>query len=439
VNKRNIYKWVVWFYILCFSSFSNAQSTGDLCVSQGVVAGFYNGVWNTTFDAGDGKEALAQAIGSKTAAGEDIRWEVFYNTTNTKWADMVETFNQRANSQNVVVGERWELFWEAIGGNGSSAGWTGVIIDSTTNLADFFAGLANDVLAQTVAAVTFTLNNPPTLDNYAEHKAKIDGFAVEGKKFLLVAHSQGNLFVVPSYNYAASKVGAQAVKVVHIAPASPGLKGDYTLANLDLVINALRVTGTVPPNNVDIPGILLRSSPVDASGHELVGTYLNPGMAPREKVVANATSALNALLPPVSTGTVATSGFFTVTMNWSGSGDVDLYTYEPGGSTVYFGSKNGVSGVLDVDNTVGLGPEHYYATCSSANLVAGSYRISVDNYSAPAGLTATLQVTSYSTGVLLTKTVAVSNAPSHGSLPVNALVVDVTKDATTGKFSVTAH
>lgn len=439
MNKNKVRQWVALLLFACFTSFCNAQNAGDLCVSQGVVAGFYNGVWNTTTDAGVGKNALASAIGVKTTTGEDIRWEVFYNTTTTQWADMVETFNQRANAQNVVVGERWELFWEAVSGNGPSAGWTGVIVDSTTNLADFFAGVANDVLAQTVAALTFTLNNPPTLDNYVEHKAKIDGFALEGKKFLLVAHSQGNLFVVPSYNYAASKVGAQAVKVVHIAPASPGLKGDYTLANLDLVINALRVTGTVPSNNVDIPGILLRSSPVDASGHELIGTYLNPGMAPRAKVVANATSALNALLPPTSTGTVATSGFFTVTMTWSGSGDVDLYTYEPGGSTVYYGSKNGVSGHLDVDNTVGLGPEHYYATCSSANLVAGSYRVSVDNYSAPAGLTATLQVTGYNSGVLLTKTVAVSGTPSHGNSPVSALVVDVIKDATTGKFSVNAH
>lgn len=437
MNKSN--KFVLWFCLLCFSSFSNAQSTGDLCVPQGVVAGFYNGVWNTTRDAGDGKIALELAIGSKTAAGEAIRWEVFYNTTTTKWADVVETFNQRAKAQNVVVGERWELFWEAISGNGRSAGFTGVIVDSTTSLGDFFAGVANDVLAQTVAALTFTLNNPPTLDNYVEHKTKIDGFALEGKKFLLVAHSQGNLFVVASYNYTASKVGAQAVKVVHIAPASPSLKGDYTLANLDLVINTLRITGTVPPNNVDIPGILLRSSPVDASGHELIGTYLNPGMAPRSKVVANATSALNALLPPTSTGTIATSGFFTITMKWSGAGDVDLYTYEPSGSTVYYGAKKGRSGELDVDNTSGFGPEHYYATCNSANLVAGSYRISVDNYSAPAGLTATLQVTGYNNGVLLTKTVPVSNTPSYGSSPVSALVVNVTKDSTTGKFSVTAN
>ena len=118
---------------------------------------------------------------------------------------------------------------------------------------------------------------------------------------------------------------------------------------------------------------------------------------------------------------------------------VDLYTYEPSGSTVYFGAKKGRSGELDVDNTVGLGPEHYYATCNSANLVAGSYRISVDNFSAPAGLTAILQVTGYNNGVLLTKTVPVSNTPSYGSSPVSALVVNVTKDSTTGKFSVTAN
>ena len=439
MNKNKIKQWCVLIFFACLNSVVNAQSTGDLCVKQGVVAGFYNGVWNTTADAGVGKNALASAIGVKTPAGEDIRWEIFYNTTTTKWADLVETFNQRASAQNVVVGERWELFWEAISGNGPTAGWTGVIGDAASSLSDYFAGVSNNVLAQTVAALTFTFNNPPTLDNYVEHKSKIENFALEGKKFLMVAHSQGNLFAVPSYNYAASKVGSQAVKLVHIAPASPALKGDYTLANLDLVINALRVTGTVPPNNVEIPGLLLRPSPVDASGHELIGTYLNTGMAPRAKIVAHATSALNALLPPTSTGTVATSGFFTVTMKWSGYGDVDLYTYEPSGSTVYYAAKKGLSGELDVDNMNGFGPEHYYATCNSGNLVAGRYRVSVDNYSGPAGLTATLQVTGFNSGVLLTKTVAVSNTPSYGRSPVSALVVDVTKDAVTGKYSVTAQ
>ena len=425
--------------VVVLSSFCYAQTTGDLCIPQGIVAGFYNGVWNTTFDAGDGKQALEDAIGTKTASGESVRWEVFYNTNTSAWADMVETFNQRASGQNVVVGERWELFWEALKGNGPSAGWTGVIGDSVSGLGDFFAGVGNDVLAQTTAALTFTLKNPPTLDNYAEHKAKIDSFALEGKKFLLVAHSQGNLFVGPSYNYTVSKVGAQAVKVIHIAPASPGLKGDYILANLDLVINALRLTGTVPANNVDIPGILLRTSPVDASGHELIGTYLNPTMAPRGKVVSAATSALSALLPPNTNGTVASPGFFTVTLTWSGSGDVDLYTFEPGGSKVYYRSRSGASGFLDVDNTSGFGPEHYFASCSSSKLVAGSYRIAIDNYDAPAGLTATLQVSAFDGGVLKTIALAVPNTRSYGVSPVNALVIDVTKNATTGKFSVAAH
>jgi hypothetical protein len=427
--------------LLSLSSMGIAQTIDDICKPQGVVAGFYNGVWNTTADAGSGRSKLESVIGTKTATGEEVRWEVFYNTTTTQWADVVETFNQRASAQDAAVAERWELFWEAISGNGASTGWTGVIADSTTSLAGFFSSLGNDILARTVATLTFSLNNPPTLANYAEHRAKIDNFALEGKKFLLVAHSQGNLFVIPSYDYAVSKVGAQAVKVVHIAPASPTLKGDYTLANLDLVINALRSTGAVPANNVSIPGILQRESPVDASGHELIGTYLRTGMDPRAKVVADATAALSALLPPTLAAPVAVSGFFTVTLSWSGAGDVDLYTYEPGGSTVFFGSQLGASGSLDVDNTVGFGPEHYYASCDATKIATGSYRVAIDNYSvaSPANLTATLQVSSYSGGVLLTKTLGVPLAPSFGQSPVDALVVEVTQDSTTKKYAVSAR
>ena len=75
-----------------------------------------------------------------------------------------------------------------------------------------------------------------------------------GSKLLFVSHSQGNLFANQAYNYAESDIGSDSVKTVHIAPAYITLNGEHTLADLDLVINSLRLQGgSVPSITNGIP------------------------------------------------------------------------------------------------------------------------------------------------------------------------------------------
>ena len=103
--------------------------------------------------------------------------------------------------------------------------------------------------------------------------------------------------------------------------------------------------------------------------------------------------------------TQASQGFFTATLSWDGSGDVDLHTFEPTNSHVYYRSKRGVSGYLDVDNTRGFGPEHYFASCDKTKLSTGNYNIKLANYDRAEGRKATLQISSDASGVLGTKSV----------------------------------
>ena len=58
-------------------------------------------------------------------------------------------------------------------------------------------------------------------------------------------------------------------------------RGEHLLADIDLVINGLRVQGitSVAPNNINLPA---RTS--DLSGHTLMGTYLDAARAAREKI-----------------------------------------------------------------------------------------------------------------------------------------------------------
>jgi hypothetical protein len=252
---------------------------------------------------------------------------------------------------------------------------------------------------------------------------------------LFVAHSQGNLFANAAYQYAAAKIGAEAVKVVHIAPASPTLSGPHTLANLDLVINGLRVVGTVANNTDDILPYLHRppgaNGQKDILGHGLLEIYINPGLPISQRVKGHIENALQTLIAPPAE---ATSGFFTATLTWDGPGDVDLHTFEPGGAQVYYGAPTGSVGYLDVDNTVASGPEHYYATCDRSALQEGTYRIALANYARAEGRTATVQIASWSDGVLGTKSVTLAGAT--GDDPVYEMFnVVVRKNQENGNFT----
>lgn len=110
---------------------------------------------------------------------------------------------------------------------------------------------------------------------------KLRGLADEDYSFALIAHSQGNLFVNSAYDGLRGSHPDTKAGVIHVAPASPTQRGEHLLADIDLVINGLRVQGisAVAPININLP-----ASKSDLSGHTLVDTYLDPTRAAREKI-----------------------------------------------------------------------------------------------------------------------------------------------------------
>ena len=109
---------------------------------------------------------------------------------------------------------------------------------------------------------------------------------------MLIAHSQGNLFVNAAYDRLRSSRPSNPAKVVHIAPASATTRGNYVLADIDLVINGLRLQGinSVPSANISLP-----TSKADLTGHTLVATYLDASRAALARVQSMIKSALAAL------------------------------------------------------------------------------------------------------------------------------------------------
>lgn len=389
----------------------------DLCSMRGVAVGFFNGVL-TSPDAADVALAELRLIhGTETADGEPIRYEKFYNYTDGL-EDFVETFDQRIQEQRDILGDRFELFWDALQGGGGS--WWQNLLDVAAGVGGVLDAFVQGMQASLIDVLAGWAADPPTAVNSLEHQARLEALALEGRKLMLVAHSQGNLFVNAAYDFVSTRVPAGSVKVVHVAPASPTLRGEHTLADKDLVINGLRAFGNVPAITDVIPGYLDRpagsNGRTDSLGHGLLEIYLNQGLSISGRVKEQIDRALATLVTPPVT---STTGFFTVLLTWDGTGDVDLHTHEPGGLHVYYGSRQGASGYLDVDNTSGFGPEHYYATCDPQQLQAGTYLVSVANYAGATGRTATVQVASWQDGALGTRQV-VLGAPT-GSTPVYSL------------------
>ncbi len=417
--------------LLSASVYADENHENNICHNTDVVIAFFNGVQTTPSGANRGKEELKRIHGDKSEQGDDIRYEVMYNYTNGL-EDFAETFEQRLQEQEQLLNGRYELFFEALRGGGT---WWQNITNTISSASDILDAIAERDKAELIQKLSSLLGDPPSINNYQEHQAKIDNWVLKGFKLLYVAHSQGNLFVNEAYRYTTTKVDAESVKVVHIAPASPIVNGPHTLANLDLVINGLRLVGNVVENTDDIPGYLFRPAGVnggkDILGHGLIEIYINQGLDIANRVKTHINDALNTLVAPTAT---ASQGFFTAQLTWDGTGDVDLHVYEPNGSHVYYSDSNGDSGYLDVDNTTSYGPEHYFASCESDKLQVGTYKVSVANYSDAEGRRATVQIDSSQNGVLGTKEVTLG-AETGDDPAYDLFNVTVSKDDE-GKYSV---
>jgi hypothetical protein len=294
------------FIVATMPAHAGAQSpsTPAPCV-LGYTLGFFNGVWNTELEAVDGRNALQDAFEEvsgrtdDTYQGEDVNYELFYNHTGATVGagalqDIAEVFVQRANELD-PTGELskngFYFFWESY--TGDTPGYANTAGNSNSSILSFIADFNNAVVQGAATSLAALLSSPPTTSDYANQQAQLDQLAAAGRKFVLVAHSQGNLFVNQAYDHIQPAVGSNRVQAVHIAPASPTLRGPWLLSQFDLVINGLRLlngTNTVPNINIDIP-----FSSEDPSGHTLVGTYLDGSRAGRgtaEGLLMGAFSAL---------------------------------------------------------------------------------------------------------------------------------------------------
>lgn len=205
---KNIRKFIC--AALCFCA-TTAFAQPSVCTPGGYVVGFFNGVFNTRLEADNGKSAIAAIDVGGSTHGEPVKYELFYNETGkdrvgvTRFEDVVEVFRQRAAEQDAVLGNRWELFWETLDSDTTDGSIGATIATATPALGSLLSALGNDVLAQIVAGLTSSESHPPTIRDYSAQKTLLDAHITQKEKIILIAHSQGNLFMNVAYNYGVAK------------------------------------------------------------------------------------------------------------------------------------------------------------------------------------------------------------------------------------------
>lgn len=428
--------------LTCVGSLSWAQTSSDenaLCRDIGIVFAFFNGVLTTLDEADYDKMALRKIYGN-SYRGEGIRYEVMYNYT-AGMEDFVEVFEQRLKEHEGLLEGRFELFFEALHGDGS---WWQRIEEAIPAATDILRGFVDYAEAARIRLLTWFLANPPTFLNYQEHAIRVDTLIREGKKLLFFAHSQGNLFANAAYAHAMTKTSPDSVKVVHVAPASAQLNGLHVLAAQDRVIHdLLSGYGYVPEATDEIPNYRDRppglNGETDILGHGLLEIYLNPALATAERIHSYVQGALDTLVAPPA---VAKSGFFTLTLVWDGPGNIDLHVYEPWDPDrnihphVYFDNMTGKSGYLSTDNKTGYGPEQYRATCNPSKLATGMYFVGIANREGADGRFAAVQLASSEGGLLGTRFATMYEPTGETTRPTMFLVY-VKRDPQTGRYKVT--
>ena len=158
-------------------------------------------------------------------------------------------FDQRSRELDGVLSNRWETFWDITSAqhasvNSGIGGLLRLLGSKATAIASLVDSIFNATLSRIVTDFARRLGDPPTAADLATHNAKLQKYAEDGYPVVLIAHSQGNLFVNSAFDTLRTSKPDAPAKVVHIAPASPTLRGDYAPAPIYTGTSLYSLTGS---------------------------------------------------------------------------------------------------------------------------------------------------------------------------------------------------
>lgn len=388
---------VLTIFIFLTSRVSYSQDTA--CGKVDTTIYYGNGVHTTIIDALIDEDQLLHEVWGAVPEEEreKISGTLAYNTTNGWIGDLLESTIQDLSTDVTS-------FWK-------------ILRDIVPMPESFRAKL----LEAEALIDNANLEGNQDLSNHVNFYKKS---ILEGKKVILVSHSQGNFFGNRAYGRL-SETERKSFGIVSVAnpDSTVGGNGPYTTLIEDLVILAIRIAKQkaglpflpLEPNETNFPKL------TSLAGHSFIGSYLAPDSRSKARILKDIVNVRDGLLPPE---TAAGQGIITVSLTWGHQPDVDLHAFEPNGAHVYYRNLVGPSGHLDKDDTDGDGPEHYTVDCDT--LETGNYRIGVNYFDGDApevanvAIQAGLQARSFS----IFLPTALGSSGNESPMPVGTIVVN---------------
>jgi hypothetical protein len=256
-----------------------------------------NGLSTDPIGAQDGLDALSAIYGAQYN-NQPVSYTLFYAPTDGLMQDVVNAFAQRVASSPGLT-DRWELIWDTLDGGGGS------ISDLAIAENPSLSGLVSDLKTTFLNGVSSNVKN---VNSNKEFQPAVDQFAsalttyyTQQKKTLVVAHSQGNVYLNAAYDAVKPQLKTDSLRTVQVATPSATVRdpqGRYVTSTTDLVIQGLALTlGNIEPANTDGP-ILAALSSDSGYGHKFVDIYMNPNYKLLPAIKTLADSNLQALQSP---------------------------------------------------------------------------------------------------------------------------------------------
>ena len=437
-----------------FSSSTLAQSagTGEL---QGCVAEpeekvtnvyFANGVGNTSGQANASTAYLQHFYDIRLARLPESQgtyeFLAAYNDTFGYFNDIIETLNQKSDE---VGARQWvngqQLLWLAkskLSVADVSARILATVPAPQTSIAralirylEVEEGLAS-ARKKIIESQVKAIKTIPATQN--RHVGYYTSALLAGKRVFVVAHSQGNLFTNTSLAAAAAAQPNKADSLAMIGVATPAAaqfrNSFYRTAHDDSIINALRLIENVLPSNIN------NSKTPDTRSffnHSFITDYMADQLPSRRDIDGELERLARSVPFPTRQ---AGEGAIRATLTWDAQPDVDLHAFEPSGSHVYYFSRRGSSGFLDVDDVTSFGPENYFVACNKIEL--GTYRIGVNYYrgSAPSTATVSLFLGDGRIPSPKTLTLPIARGPGGDNSPQILFTIGVTQENGIVRYTV---
>lgn len=437
------YLLVVLFLLLAKGVHAQEQELACAIGEKSTQIYFGNGVNTSLAEARLSRNSLVYAYRvnndiEQTYPDEEFAFILAYNRSRGLVLDLLETINQKVDETGGLTAGQI-LFLMKLS---KKAALSSIEAMSTaTGGGRIVVSLAVDAVdAASDAYIEKLENDAEYLSRYYEetttslHVQKYTSDLQEGKKVIVVAHSQGNLFANNAVAEVVNRYPEYVNSIGIVGVANPaGIRvgtNQYVTADDDRVIDALRISHSVLGSNLDNdPGFF--DDPRDSLNHgfltsymasELTIEYANGNTLASRAVIDDLfLTLLGGLEYPESE---LTDGAIKITLEWGNNPDVDLHVYEPNGEHVYYRNFGGVSGYLDLDDTDGVGPEHYYVGCDT--LEEGRYTVGVNYYRGSSQETARIQISTADGRTINTSQVLIDSLGSSGNdSPILMADIDV--------------